>query len=86
MSIFGKKKREQNAELNANEQVVVLSIIDGWLRSDIWVVEDLWNYMAACYKGCADIYGLMDIPQNEYALGRAELWGMRNERKDKYGR
>lgn len=86
MIFWRRKKREQNVEINANEQVVVLSIIDGWLRSDIWVVEDLWDYMAACYKGCEDIYGLMDIPQNEYALGRAELWGMRNERKDKYGR
>lgn len=86
MIFWRRKKREQNVEINANEQVVVLSIIDGWLRSDIWVVEDLWNYMAYCYLGGKDIYGLMDIPQNEYALGRAELWGMRNERKDKYGR
>ena len=86
MIFWRRKKREQNVEINANEQVVVLSIIDGWLRSDIWSLESLWNYMAACYKGCEDICGLMTIAQNEYALSRAELWGMQQERKDKYGR
>jgi hypothetical protein len=83
---FKKKEVYSEPEADAREKVLVISSVNGWLRTDIWTVEDLWYYMSHCYKGGPDTLGLMDILQNEYALGRAEVWGMRDERNNKYGR
>lgn len=83
--IFKKKKDvAKNVEISANEKVLV--ILSGSPDIAHWTLEELWNYMKHAYRCGEDPLKLMDIPQNEYALGRAELWGMRNERKDKYGR
>lgn len=85
-NFFKKKEVYSEPEPDAREKVLVISDVNGWLRMDIWTVEDLWYYMVHCYKGAPDILGLMDILQNEYALGRAEVWGMNAERRNKYGR
>ena len=54
--------------------------------TDYWPKERLWEYMAEAYRTGNDPYDLMTISQNEFALGRAEELGMRDERKNKYGR
>lgn len=54
--------------------------------TDYWPKERLWSYMAEAYRTGNDPYDLMAISQNEFALGRAEELGMRDERKKKYGR
>ena len=54
--------------------------------TDYWPKERLWEYMAEAYRTGNDPYDLMTISQNEFALGRAEELGMRDERKKKYGR
>ena len=82
-----KKDYVKNVEQNANEKVLVLYFGDDHgLVCDTWTLEALWNYMKETYKTGLDPYDLMHISQNEYALGKAEVWGMRRERKDKYGR
>lgn len=82
-----KKEVEKNVEQNANEKVLVLYFGDAHgLICDTWTLESLWNYMKNAYKTGEDPYDLMHISQNEYALGKAEVWGMKNERNKKYGR
>ena len=81
-----RKKRAKNIEYNANEHVLVLYFEGHQLVSDLWTVEKLWSYMSRAYKDGLDPLDLMLIPQNEYALGRAEVFGMVSERRDKYGR
>lgn len=54
--------------------------------TDYWPKEQLWEYMAEAYRTGYDPLDLMTISQNEFALGCAETFGMRAERKDKYGR
>lgn len=54
--------------------------------TDYWPKEQLWSYMAEAYRTGDDPLDLMTITQNEFALGSAEVYGMRDERKDKYGR
>lgn len=72
--------------IDAREKVVVNHFIAKELTTELWTVEQLWNYMEVALRTGYDPLDLMFIPQNEYALGRAEVYGMRNERKIKYGR
>ena len=72
-----KKEVEKNVEQNANEKVLVLYFGDAHgLICDTWTLESLWNYMKNAYK----------TGEDPYALGKAEVWGMKNERNKKYGR
>lgn len=80
------KHREKNEEPDAREKVIVNAFVLGALISDLWTVEQLWSYMAVALQTGYDPLDLMFIPQNEYALGRAEVFGMNTERKKKYGR
>jgi hypothetical protein len=72
--------------IDAREKVVVNHFMAKELTTELWTVEQLWNYMEVALRTGYDPLDLMFIPQNEYALGRAEVYGMRNERKIKYGR
>lgn len=72
--------------IDAREKVVVNHFISNNLITELWTVEQLWNYMEVALRTGYDPLDLMFIPQNEYALGRAEVYGMRNERRIKYGR
>lgn len=78
--------REKNVIPDARERVVVLYFKDNSLVSDLWTVEKLWDYKKNALITGLDPLDLMFIHQNEYALGRAEVFGMSHERKDKYGR
>lgn len=80
------KRREKNVIPDAREKIVVLYFRDNGLISDLWTVEKLWDYMKQSYITGLDPLDLMFIRQNEYSLGRAEVFGMFRERKDKYGR
>lgn len=71
---------------DAREKVIVNCFIFGKLTSELWTVEQLWNYMETALRTGNDPFDLMLISQNEYALGRAEVFGMDKERKIKYGR
>lgn len=81
-----KKKRAKNNTPDAREKIVVLYFKDDGLVSDLWTVERLWEYMKTSLTTGLDPLDLMFIRQNEYALGRAEVFGMFDERKRKYGR
>lgn len=83
---FKKKKRAKNVEYNANEKVIVLYFEDHGVVCETWAIEKLWNYMSEAYRTGRDPLDLMHISQNEYALGKAELFGMAKERADKFGR
>lgn len=54
--------------------------------TELWWKTQLWEYMARALKYGEDPLDLMHVPQNEYALGRAEVYGMQKERREKYGR
>jgi hypothetical protein len=54
--------------------------------TELWWKTQLWEYMARALKYGEDPLDLMHVPQNEYALGRAEVYGMQEERRKKYGR
>ena len=54
--------------------------------TELWFKSQLWDYMARALKYGDDPLDLMHVPQNEYALGVAEVYGMKNERRKKYGR
>lgn len=81
-----KKQIEQNDIPDAREKVIVNAFYGEKLYSELWTIEKLWNYMRNAYTNGNDPLDLMFIPQNEYSLGRAEVFGLYNERKDKYGR
>ena len=70
------------------EKVLVLYFDenDHGLKCELWTLSRLWDYVKNFYINGKDPLDLMRITQNEYALGRAEVYGMRNERKKKYGR
>lgn len=48
-----------------------------------WTEEKLWAYMVNC-KG--DPMDILSKPQNQYAIGRAKVFGLKDERRAKYGR
>lgn len=70
------------------EKVIVLYFDEKThgLMSELWTLSRLWDYMKESYLYGSDPLDLMQITQNEYALGRAEVFGMQNERRKKYGR
>lgn len=70
------------------EKVIVLYFDEEThgLMTELWTLARLWDYMAEAYKYGTDPLDLMCIQQNEYALGRAEVYGMKNERMNKFGR
>ena len=88
MSWFKKKEVATNTIVPANEKVIVLLFEKdiNEVQAELWTLESLWGYMARSYLTGSDPYNLMTIAQNEYALSRAELYGMQKERKLKYGR
>lgn len=79
---------EKNTTIDAREKVIVNFFRMGGneLVSELWTVEQLWIYMSVALQTGYDPLDLMFIAQNEFALGRAEVFGMRHERKIKYGR
>lgn len=83
---FKRKKRVKKEEHPSNEKVLVLYFEDHGVVCETWSVEKLWDYMADAYKTGQDPLDLMHIQQNEYALGKAEVFGMHKERSGKYGR
>lgn len=48
-----------------------------------WTEEKLWDYMVNCKDDPMDI---LSKPQNQYAIGRAKVFGLKEERRAKYGR
>lgn len=80
--------KKMSSEPDARERVIVnfFRMHGNELISELWTVEQLWMYMAVALQTGYDPLDLMFISQNEFALGRAEVFGMRNERKKKYGR
>lgn len=70
------------------EKVIVLYFDERThgLMSELWTLPRLWDYMKDALKYGTDPLDLMHIQQNEYALGRAEVYGMKRERNEKYGR
>jgi hypothetical protein len=82
----GKEKPMKNVSISSNEQLVILYFQDGQITSELTTVEKLWNYVSAALKSGSDPLDLMLIKQNEYAISRAETWGMAKERMYKYGR
>lgn len=82
------KIREQNVIPDAREKVIVNYFRSNGndLISELWTVEQLWQYMRVALTTGNDPLDLMFITQNQYALGRAEVFGTSKERKIKYGR
>jgi hypothetical protein len=81
-----KKNYEKNNEPDAREKVIVNGFLNGVLTSDLWTTEQLWAYMRVALSTGYDPLDIMFVQQNEYALGRAEVFGLNKERKIKYGR
>lgn len=73
-------------DIDANEKVIVTFFLNGKVTTALWTLEELWAYEANALRTGQDPYDLMYIEQNMYALGRAEVFGMRKERASKYGR
>lgn len=71
-----------------DEKVIVLYFDEKThgLMTELWTLARLWAYMKDAYKYGTDPLDLMHIQQNEYALGRAEVYGMNDERMKKLGR
>lgn len=82
------KTRERNVIPDAREKVIVnyFRLNGNELISELWTVEQLWQYMRVALTTGNDPLDLMLIGQNQYALGRAEVFGTNRERKMKYGR
>lgn len=74
--------------LRSNERVLVTYYSKELKQfvTELWWKAQLWEYMARALKYGEDPLDLMHVPQNEYALGRAEVYGMQEERRKKYGR
>ena len=72
--------------IDANEKVLVTYFLNGKVTTSLWTLEQLWLYEANAIRFGQDPLDLMHVTQNEYALGRAEVFGMRKERSEKYGR
>lgn len=74
--------------LRSNERVLVTYYSKELKQfvTELWWKTQLWEYMARALKYGEDPLDLMHVPQNEYALGRAEVYGMQEERRKKYGR
>lgn len=74
--------------LRSNERVLVTYYSKELKQfvTELWRKTQLWEYMARALKYGEDPLDLMHVPQNEYALGRAEVYGMQEERRKKYGR
>ena len=70
----------------SEEKVIVNYFVNGTLFAELWTLDKLWAYMASALKFGFDPLDLMCVQQNQYALGRAEVYGMRKERIAKYGR
>lgn len=74
--------------LRSNERVLVTYYSKELKQfvTELWWKTQLWEYMARALKYGEDPLDLMHVPQNEYALGRAEVYGMKETRRKKYGR
>ena len=74
--------------LRSNERVLVTYYSKELKQfvTELWFKSQLWEYMARALKYGEDPLDLMHVPQNEYALGVAEVFGMQKERREKYGR
>ena len=75
------KTRAKNDIHDAREKVLVLYFEDHKLSTELWTVESLWSYISRACKTGADPLDIMHIPQNEYALGRAEVFGLRKDKR-----
>lgn len=73
-------------DIDANEKVIVTFFLNDKVTTALWTLEQLWAYESHALRTGQDPYDLMHIEQNLYALGRAEVFGMRKERMQKYGR
>lgn len=48
-----------------------------------WSEEELWKYMVNCKD---DPLEILSCPLNKYAIGRAKVFGLKDERRASYGR
>lgn len=78
--------KEYNIIPDAREKVIVNYFLNGKLISELWTVENLWLYFKEAFYTGNDPFDLMHITQNEFALGRAEVYGLYSERRKKLGR
>ena len=65
-----------------NEKVLLYEPFKG--HSELWLLEDIFDYMKN-YPN-TDPLGILKNPSNQYALERAKVYGLQNERRAKYAR
>ena len=75
------KDRAKNEIVDAREKVLVLYFEDHKLSMELWTIESLWSYIKNVVESGLDPLDIMHIPQNEYALGRAEVFGLRKDKR-----
>lgn len=70
----------------ASDKHIVLYYKNGILTAELWPVEWIWAYIHDAYTNGDDPLDLMHIEQNEYAIGKGELYGLKGERNYGLGR
>lgn len=69
-----------------SDKHIVVYYEDGKLKAELWPVEWIWDYIQEAYRNGNDPLDLMHIEQNEYALGKGEVYGLKKERNYGLGR
>lgn len=65
-----------------NEKALIFEEVKN--HSEIWLLEDIFDYIVNHSND--DPLGIMSNPMNEYALQRAQAYGLQAERREKYAR
>ena len=68
------------------EKHIIVYYDNGVLKAELWPVDRIWHYIFEARKFGFDPLDIMCIEQNEYALGKGEVYGLKEERKHGLGR
>lgn len=69
-----------------DEKYIIIFFENGKLTAELWPIERIWSYVYTAMKYGFDPLDLMSIEQNEYSLGKAEVYGLKKERDYGLGR